>query len=178
MATVDGYTAAYMQVLRDQMVIHGHLDGDDLVLVQFDETEINLGPVVGTNGTNGTNGTDGDNGANGTHGTDGINVTAFERITTTPYTISGADVGKMLEFDFAGANELYIDDLAGNDVPEGGCIRAVCYGAYATEVTNHVSNNVYARNTWKFIDGPGGQIQLIKAEGNLWYLFGDLAATA
>ena len=53
MATVTGFTAARMLEIENTTVVDGHIDGDDLILVQRDLTEINAGSVRGPIGPTG-----------------------------------------------------------------------------------------------------------------------------
>lgn len=53
MATVTAFTAARMQEIEDNAIVSGHIDGDDLILVRNDSTEINAGDVRGPIGPTG-----------------------------------------------------------------------------------------------------------------------------
>jgi hypothetical protein len=50
MATVTGFTAARMLDIENSTIVDGHIDGDDLVLVTRDDTEIVAGNVRGPQG--------------------------------------------------------------------------------------------------------------------------------
>lgn len=56
MGTIDGLTKAAMEAIRDNVIVDAHLDGDDLILVKFDDTELNVGPVRGPQGIQGIEG--------------------------------------------------------------------------------------------------------------------------
>lgn len=56
MATIDGLTKAAMEAIRDNVIVAAHLDGDDLVLVKYDDTEVNVGSVKGDTGDTGPEG--------------------------------------------------------------------------------------------------------------------------
>lgn len=47
MATVTGFTAERMLEMENATIISGHVDGNDLILVTKDDTEINAGSVIG-----------------------------------------------------------------------------------------------------------------------------------
>ncbi len=56
MGTIDGLTKAAMETIRDDVIVDAHLDGDDLILVKYDATELNVGPVKGPQGDQGIEG--------------------------------------------------------------------------------------------------------------------------
>jgi Phage Tail Collar Domain. len=60
MATVTGFTSARMLEIENTTVVDGHIDGDDLILVQRNLTEINAGNVRGPQGIQGPNADVGD----------------------------------------------------------------------------------------------------------------------
>lgn len=53
MATVTGLTKERMEAIEAASIVDAHLDVDDLVLVRFDETEVNVGSVRGATGSPG-----------------------------------------------------------------------------------------------------------------------------
>lgn len=58
MATINGYTAEYMETLKNQMLIDGYVDGaGDLWLEPISGAPINAGHVKGADGSNGSNAT-------------------------------------------------------------------------------------------------------------------------
>lgn len=56
MATVTGLTAARMKIVEGQSIVDARLEGDDLILTSFDETDINVGNVRGPAGPQGESG--------------------------------------------------------------------------------------------------------------------------
>lgn len=56
MTTIDGLTKAAMEAIRNNVIVDAHLTGDDLILVKYDDTEINVGSVKGPTGATGATG--------------------------------------------------------------------------------------------------------------------------
>lgn len=53
MGTVQAYTAARMLAIENSTIVDARIDSGDLILIQKDLTEINVGPVVGSTGPTG-----------------------------------------------------------------------------------------------------------------------------
>lgn len=53
MAEVTSYTKPHLDTIIAELIVDAHLDGDDLILVKNDETEINVGSVRGLTGLTG-----------------------------------------------------------------------------------------------------------------------------
>lgn len=53
MATVTAFTKERMEAIEAASVVDGHVDGDDLILVRYDTSEINAGSVRGPTGSPG-----------------------------------------------------------------------------------------------------------------------------
>lgn len=53
MATVNGLTAEHMIEIRDGIIVDAHITAGDLILVRYDDTEINVGSVIGPEGPQG-----------------------------------------------------------------------------------------------------------------------------
>lgn len=54
MATGTFFSKAMMEAIRDGGIVDARLDGTDLVLVRYDESEVNVGNVQGPKGDDGT----------------------------------------------------------------------------------------------------------------------------
>lgn len=59
MAQVTGFTAERMLEIQNATIVDANIVGNDLILTRFDETTINVGPVVGPAGPEGDPGTPG-----------------------------------------------------------------------------------------------------------------------
>lgn len=59
MATVTSFTAERMLEIENETIVNATLDGDDLVLITREGTEINVGSVRGTTGATGSTGPSG-----------------------------------------------------------------------------------------------------------------------
>lgn len=56
MTTVTSFTAARMLEIENETIVNAELDGDDLILITREGTEINVGSVRGATGATGTTG--------------------------------------------------------------------------------------------------------------------------
>lgn len=56
MATITGLTAAAMIAIRDSVIVDAHITADHLILVKYDDTEIDVGVVKGDTGDTGPTG--------------------------------------------------------------------------------------------------------------------------
>lgn len=71
MATVTGFTAARMLEIEETTVVDGRIDAGDLILIQRNLDEINVGPILGPTGPQGDVGPQGPTGPAGATGATG-----------------------------------------------------------------------------------------------------------
>lgn len=56
MITINGLTKEAMEAIRNAVIVDANIVGGDLILIRFDDTEINVGNVVGPTGATGPEG--------------------------------------------------------------------------------------------------------------------------
>jgi hypothetical protein len=97
------------------------------------------------------------------------------RVTSTPYTLSRADVGKLIQMDVAIANVVEVPVDASENMPIGATIEVQQLGVGLTTVTPDSGVTLVSPNGNRAIAVRYGVVALRKKEPNLWEMEGRLS---
>lgn len=147
MVTVNGYTQEHMDEVRNDTIVNGSIVDNELVLVKYDLSELNLGTIVGN--------------------------TVYNRQIAN-YQLVLSDRGKTIEMDVGVANDLTVPNLATVNFPLGSIIRVIQRGLGTTTIV--AGAGVTLRSLGGVFDsmGQNAKIEIERCGTDEWYVSGDL----
>jgi len=156
MVAVNGYTAAYMETLSDANITDARLDTYNLILIQRDLTEIDVGNVRGATGPQGPS-------------TNIFNPQADD------YTLVLSDNLKCIKMTKATPTTLSIPENSTVAFAIGDIVQGVQHGAGL--VTIAPVGGVVLRSRGGLLDSAGqyARWKMEKVGTDEWYVSGDLA---